>query len=366
MRPKENTQIQSGDAPGQGRGKGYDKKLLLSVLVLAITAITAFRLGMNSAVPAPTPEATRQAATIGAASTITPVPTTPTATPSPQPQPTATVQKLPTATPAPEELSITCHKTGQPVLYPNSDQGRLLMVTVITESIMTRPADQKFRLIVREGRRDESRGNCTGTILGKIEYPVLSTAKPSEREALDTYARAYLNEAEEHMSMLWGRAGGTLESGDIDYSITVGRVISTPVYVGVVVVTYNSFGGAHPFESHSSINFDRRLAQPAALADLFKPGSEYHRFLADVTYNDLTARHLVLDPSFVVFAKPEPEYFEHRWLLAPEGLVLMFDDWSLATFRTGYQLVTIPYEKLRPYMRPGSLIEAVANRAAGR
>jgi hypothetical protein len=101
-------------------------------------------------------------------------------------------------------------------------------------------------------------------------------------------------------------------------------------------------GAAHPFHYAQTLNYDLGEARVLTLADLFEPSADYLDVLSEYSLNDLQ-RQGVLE--WEDGALPAAENFQ-RWNITPDGLLISFDEYSVAPYAAGPQAVLIPYSAL--------------------
>lgn len=111
-------------------------------------------------------------------------------------------------------------------------------------------------------------------------------------------------------------------------------------------------GAAHPFHYAHTLNYDLGEARALTLADLFEPGANYLEVLSQYSLDDLR-RQGVLE--WEDGALPASENFQ-RWNLTPDGLLLSFDEYSVAPYAAGPQAVLIPYSVLEDLVDPGGAL----------
>ena len=107
-------------------------------------------------------------------------------------------------------------------------------------------------------------------------------------------------------------------------------------------------GAAHPFHYAHSLNYDTNAVRMLELEDLFLPGTDYLDVLSRYGLDDLE-RQGVLE--WEEGALPLPENFQ-RWNLTTRGLLISFDEYTVAPYAAGPQSVVIPYEVLRDVADP--------------
>ncbi|MBX3061720.1 MAG: DUF3298 domain-containing protein [Anaerolineae bacterium] len=107
------------------------------------------------------------------------------------------------------------------------------------------------------------------------------------------------------------------------------------------IATYAA-GAAHPLTIYRSLTFDLVSGKVVELADLFKPASDYLKFISDFATADLKTRDLLLFPEG---ALPTADNYA-VWTLTSEGLMITFNVYQVMPYAAGPQSVTIPYEEL--------------------
>ena len=110
------------------------------------------------------------------------------------------------------------------------------------------------------------------------------------------------------------------------------------------ITTYYA-GAAHPGHYSITLNYDLASGREIALAELFVPGSNYLQTLSDISKTQLATRDIAFD-SFSSGANPLPENF-NRWNISVDGLVITFDEYQVAPYAAGPQLVVIPFSELQ-------------------
>lgn len=107
-------------------------------------------------------------------------------------------------------------------------------------------------------------------------------------------------------------------------------------------------GAAHPFHYSHTLNYDLVEARVLVLADLFEQGTSYLDLLSRYSLDDLR-RQGVLE--WEDGALPAAENFQ-RWNITPDGLLISFDEYSVAPYAAGPQGVLIPYSFLEDVLDP--------------
>lgn len=127
----------------------------------------------------------------------------------------------------------------------------------------------------------------------------------------------------------------------------------------LITILFEDFaylGGAHPGTFYVAINYDTTTGKILALADLFKPGTDYLGLISSLCIADLQIRSDMLDADFATRgAAPLAENYR-VWAVTPQGLLIVFQEYQVAPYAAGAQSVLIPYDALVGQLDPaGSL-----------
>jgi len=118
-----------------------------------------------------------------------------------------------------------------------------------------------------------------------------------------------------------------------------------------------SDGAAHPFDYSISSNYDLKSGKALTLEDVFLPNSNYLQIIADYCKAELSKRDIAFD-SFQTGADPLPENYKN-WNVSNEGfLVITFDEYQVAPYAAGPQIVTIPFSALQSIQNPQGILGA--------
>lgn len=104
-------------------------------------------------------------------------------------------------------------------------------------------------------------------------------------------------------------------------------------------------GAAHPFHYTTAINYNLETGKKIELAELFQPGLDYLTLLSDLCTAELKTRDIGFDEIFQAGAQPTPENYQ-VWNLTSEGLLITFNEYQVAPYAAGPQIVQISFEKL--------------------
>ena len=119
-------------------------------------------------------------------------------------------------------------------------------------------------------------------------------------------------------------------------------------------ISYYADGAAHPGHSSITLNYDLSNGSEIHLDQLFFPGSPYLQVISDNCKTQLAARDIAFD-MFSSGADPLPENYQ-RWNISNEGLIITFDEYQVAAYASGPQIVTIPFSELQGTINPQSAV----------
>lgn len=152
--------------------------------------------------------------------------------------------------------------------------------------------------------------------------------------ALDDFRQGALEVTTEPGSSIWITHTATLATEDL---------VSVLFYVDGYVM-----GAAHPFHYSYSVNYDVDQARVLGLRDLFLPDTDYLEILSRYCLDDLTEQGVL---AWEEGALPAPENYQ-QWNIAPEGLLISFDEYTVAPYAAGPQSVVVPYAVLEGILAP--------------
>jgi hypothetical protein len=113
-------------------------------------------------------------------------------------------------------------------------------------------------------------------------------------------------------------------------------------------ISFYSAGAAHPGSYSHAINYDLRTEKVLALEDLFLPDADYMNVISHACIEDLKTRQVL---EWEEGALPSAENYQ-VWNITPQGLLVTFDEYRVASYAAGPQSVVVPYTKLMPILRP--------------
>ena len=107
---------------------------------------------------------------------------------------------------------------------------------------------------------------------------------------------------------------------------------------------------AHPGTHSRTVTYDLQAGRDLALGDLFLPNSDYLDPIAAYCVAELQERPIGFDPS-MGGAQPTSSNYGN-WNVSQEGLVITFDEYQVAPYSSGPQVVVVPYSALTAALDP--------------
>jgi hypothetical protein len=114
--------------------------------------------------------------------------------------------------------------------------------------------------------------------------------------------------------------------------------------------SFYAAGAAHPGHYTITFNYDLHLGQEITLDQLFLHGVGHLQTLADFSKAELSKRDIAFD-MFSDGANPTPENYRN-WNITPTGLLITFDEYQVAPYAAGAQLVMVPYARIQNIINP--------------
>ena len=108
--------------------------------------------------------------------------------------------------------------------------------------------------------------------------------------------------------------------------------------LSLLFTDYAFTGGAHGGTISSAYNYDLVNKKEISLSDIFKPGSDYLKFLSDYSFEDIKRQNTLMGmDSMEDMIKPGvdpliPENFA-RFILAADSLIIRFDQYQVGPRR---------------------------------
>ena len=114
-------------------------------------------------------------------------------------------------------------------------------------------------------------------------------------------------------------------------------------------------GQAHPAAWTYAINYDPATGRLLTLGDLFLPGSDYLGVISRYCLADLERQGVL---AWADGALPTSENYNNKWNVTDAGLLINFDNYTVAPYAAGPQSVVVPYRELRGVAAPGGPLGA--------
>jgi hypothetical protein len=227
-------------------------------------------------------------------------------------------------------------------------------------------ANRALKLLTNEIKEENKR---RGYAI-EVEYPQLagSTDAGGARFNVETKAFAEREVAQFKQNLAESAAEGVKRpegmGDDLSVGYTLGAANDRLISVQFSIGTYYA-GTAHPNHNTAVINFDLQTGRTLALADLFKPSSDYLRVISDYCIADLKrqrarigADSMLEDEWIEKGAAAEEESF-HSWLVTRDGLEITFDPYEVAPYAAGTQSVLVPYDALKQILKPDGVVASL-------
>lgn len=109
-------------------------------------------------------------------------------------------------------------------------------------------------------------------------------------------------------------------------------------------------GAAHPYHLMYSFNYDLEQGKDVSFSSLFLPGADYLGAISKYCVAQLGTRDIDFK-DFTQGADPTPDNYKN-WNITPDGLIITFDEYQVAPYAAGPQVVTIPYSELKSLIDP--------------
>ena len=123
-------------------------------------------------------------------------------------------------------------------------------------------------------------------------------------------------------------------------------------------ISYYSDGAAHPGHYSRTLNYDLQNGRELTLNELFIAGTNYLLVISDECRVQLAARDIAFEMS-AAGADPLAENYQ-RWNLSNDGLIITFDEYQVAAYAAGPQIVTVPFSSLQTVLNLQSAIRLFA------
>jgi len=142
-----------------------------------------------------------------------------------------------------------------------------------------------------------------------------------------------------------GLSGGSYFDQRVGLVSAVGDLVSVKLVTEAFVAA-----SAHPYHLSTSYTFDLASGQALTLDQLFLPGSSYLQTIATYCKARLVANGWATD----VFAQgADPTAANYSvWNPTAAGLLITFNEYQVAPYAAGPQVVTVPYSEIKAVLDP--------------
>ena len=110
-------------------------------------------------------------------------------------------------------------------------------------------------------------------------------------------------------------------------------------------------GAAHPYHYSLTYNYDLEQGKQISLEELFPADSDYLSALSSYCIAELSKRDIGFYGGFQQGAEPTPDNYRN-WNITADGLLVTFDEYQVAPYAAGPQVVSVPYSKLSTLINP--------------
>jgi hypothetical protein len=113
---------------------------------------------------------------------------------------------------------------------------------------------------------------------------------------------------------------------------------------------FYSDGAAHPGMYSITLNYDLGQGRELALGDLFLPNADYLGAVSKYCIAYLS-KEMFFEGPFAEGANPTVENYRN-WNIAPDGLLITFDQYQVAPYAAGPQQIVVPFSELLGLIDP--------------
>jgi hypothetical protein len=120
---------------------------------------------------------------------------------------------------------------------------------------------------------------------------------------------------------------------------------------------FYSDGAAHPGTYSITFNYDLAQGRKLELGELFLPNSNYLEVIANYCKTELS-KQLFFDGPFTEGANPTSENYRN-WNITTDGLMVTFDQYQVAPYAAGPQVVQVPIGQLLQVADPNGPLKVI-------
>jgi uncharacterized protein YecT (DUF1311 family) len=132
-----------------------------------------------------------------------------------------------------------------------------------------------------------------------------------------------------------------------------------PHLASLQIATFDYTGGAHEAIAEASVNWDVARAKLFSLDDVFAKDKPWRKFVVDFCVD-------ALHEDFAAQQAPDPDRSAiesvvgdgDNWLWGADAATVHFSVYTIASFSGGESDVQVPYDDLKPYLRPDAVVLA--------
>lgn len=120
---------------------------------------------------------------------------------------------------------------------------------------------------------------------------------------------------------------------------------------------FYSDGAAHPGTYSITFNYDLAQGRKLELGELFLPNSNYLEVIANYCKAELSKQPF-FDVPFSDGANPTPENYRN-WNITTAGLMITFDEYQVAPYAAGPQVVQVPIDAFSQVIDPNGPLKVI-------
>ena len=189
----------------------------------------------------------------------------------------------------------------------------------------------------------------TKTISEKTPQLAIDVSYPeTSNQNINSAVNDYINEQVTEIKKI--RTNSMAVQPNVPYVLQIiyKTTLNTNQAVSFLFTQYQYTGGANGSETYKGMNFSLPTGTPITLDTLFGTSDDYVAQLSTLVTTQLTKQlGQYADPAMIQSgAGPAKANFEN-FVLTPQGITFLFDQYAVAPGVAGPQQVTISYEALR-------------------
>jgi hypothetical protein len=216
-----------------------------------------------------------------------------------------------------------------------------------------------LRLVRRQLRDTNKRLGYTIT----ARYPQIAGASDARARKFNRELAAMLmREMENFRKEFRGpkgreRRGAGDNALEVQYKVELANANLVSIWFGI---TKFFSGSAH--ESHESLvfNYDLDAGRKLRLGDLFKPDAPYLVVLSKYCIAAIRENIPGSDEEWIERGAATTEENYRNWNVNRTGLVIMFDQYQVASYAAGPQEITVPFAVLKDMLKPSGPLASIS------